>query len=232
MRRRTCTARAGVGMTSLQGACRRGPSGRVDDALKFRGRHRVRTSTSEIGDGIPRFPRAHKTRAADHPIGAFRCPALKRSSKARIWKEARTSTAISSRLRESSPRELALQSRSASARRSIAGFFFPVPDPLQTVNLFAVGFGVGPESLAEPCPHLAAMISRMRRQEYAGWSDNCAQGGSLSRRESPFSKRRILSDLRPAPAIDRLVVIADAADIAMCPWASRRSQRYCATLVS
>jgi hypothetical protein len=38
-------------------------------------------------------------------------------------------------------------------------------------------------------------------------------------------------DLGAAPAIDRLVVVADAADIA-APCASSRSHRYCATLVS
>ena len=41
-------------------------------------------------------------------------------------------------------------------------------------------------------------------------------------------------DLGAAPAIDRLVVVADAADIALAAGAcaSSRSQRYCATLVS
>ena len=39
-------------------------------------------------------------------------------------------------------------------------------------------------------------------------------------------------DLGAAPAVDRLVVVADAADVSGAPCASRRSHRYCATLVS
>ena len=41
-----------------------------------------------------------------------------------------------------------------------------------------------------------------------------------------------VADLGAAPAVDRLVVVADAADVAMRRRASSRSHRYCATLVS
>ena len=109
-----------------------------------------------------------------------------------------------------------------------AGFLLAVPGAGDG-DLLA-GDVLGAQRLAEP----AFVV----RDQVRGGGEDVAGGAVVALQPDHRGAGKIVLeaqdvvDLGAAPAIDRLVVVADAADVAARPAASSRSQRYCATLVS
>ena len=110
-----------------------------------------------------------------------------------------------------------------------AGLLLAVPRA-GDASTFSPASSVGEQRLAE-----AALVVG---DEVRGGGEDVAGRAVVALQPDDLGAGKILLeaqdvvDLRAAPAIDRLVVVADAADVARAPCASRRSQRYCATLVS
>ena len=126
----------------------------------------------------------------------------KRSSNSRIWNEARTRIATSLSL---SLRALQLLDLLADG----AGFLFGIPGAGDG-DLFAVDI-LGAQRLAEPA---FIMRDQMRGggEDVAGGAVVALQPDNLGAGKVVLEAQDVV-DLRAAPAIDRLVVVADAADV-------------------
>ena len=144
---------------------------------------------------------------------------MKRSSNSRIWAETRTRIAISA-----SECPLALQRLDLLADQ--AGLFLAVPGAV--TQLLAV-LVVGVQRLAQP----ALVVGDQMR----GGGEDMAGGAIVALEPDDDGAREILLEaqdvvhLGAAPAIDRLVVVADAADVlaALAPAAAARdtARRWC-----
>ena len=146
--------------------------------------------------------------------------AMKRSSNSRVWNWARTRIAQSS---SDVPRALEPLDLLADPAR----FLGPVPDA-DHLDLVALGF-LGPQRLAEP----AGIVG-----DQAGGGGEDVRGRAVIllepddlRAGKVLLEAQDVGDLGAAPGVDRLVVVADAAEVP-CGSASSRSQRYWAALVS
>jgi hypothetical protein len=126
----------------------------------------------------------------------------KRSSNARIWKLARTSMAVSRYRRPSFFQPLDLLGDQPA-------FGLAVPDAAH-LYLFAL-VALGPQGLAQ-----AALVDR---DQAAGGGQDVAGGAIVALQPDDLGARKValeaqdVVDLGPAPAIDRLVVVADHADV-------------------
>ena len=131
----------------------------------------------------------------------------KRSSNSRIWNDARTRIAISSRLCGWPRAVIALELLDLLADR--AGFFLGVPAG-GDLHLLA-GHVLGAQRLAE-----AAFVVRdqMRGggEDVGGGAVVALQADDLGAGEIVVEAQDVV-DLGAAPAVDRLVVVADAADV-------------------
>ena len=134
---------------------------------------------------------------------------MKRSSNSRIWKPARTRMAISSERR--GPVRCSASISSPTQRASSS----PSQTP-RTRDLLAAR----PRSVHSVLPRRPSLL---RDQAGGGGEDvrrssgSSAPAGSTLRAGEILLEAQDVADLGAAPAIDRLVVVADAADVACAP---------------
>src|SRR5579862_3083834 len=132
---------------------------------------------------------------------------MKRSSNSRIWNEARTRMAISSSGWSSPCSRASRCSCSISADR--AGFFLRVPGA-GDLNFFPRHV-LGAQRLAQP-PFVVGDEVRGGGEDVAGAAVVALQADYFGAGEIVIEAQDVV-DLGAAPAVDRLVVVADAADV-------------------
>ncbi len=132
---------------------------------------------------------------------------ISRSSKARVWKPARTSTAISAQ-------RVAVAAQVLDPVADHAAFLVGVPKR-DDGDLFAALriVAAGPQGLSQP-----AVV--MRDQARGGGEDRRGRAVIGFQPDDPgaleiFLEAQDVFDFGAAPGIDRLVVVADAADVLM-----------------
>ena len=145
---------------------------------------------------------------------------MKRSSNSRVWKPARTRMAIwlSSML-------VALQRLDLLADR--ARLLVAVPHAAQRDALAFLH--LGPQRLAEPALVVGDQVrgggQDVRRRAVVALQPDDGGAGEI------LLEAQDVADLRAAPAVDRLVVVADAADVLRCPApagaATDTARRWC-----
>jgi hypothetical protein len=178
-------------------------------------------TTRKIGHGIADFLALVKARAADDAV--IQPSVTKRSSNSRIWNEARTRMAMSL--------SVALDLRLLDLLADGAGLFFE--SQAACTCTFVLGIGLlGEQGLAEPALIVGDQVEAAPRM--CGGAVVALEPDDGGAGEILLEAQDVV-DLGAAPAIDRLVVVADAADVGRSPagrWASSRSHMYCAVLVS
>ncbi len=131
--------------------------------------------------------------------------ARKRSSNSRIWNEARTSTAICANSAGSCCADFRLRKRRCALLLPRPTRLSPEPSRRR------IAF-----RSKESCPGARdwRQSGQTRRPGWWRSSGNCVPDGSLWRREIAFETQDVFH-FRAAPGIDRLIVIADHAEIAI-----------------
>ncbi len=175
--------------------------GKVDDPLEGEVVGRL-GDDSQIGDGVADFLAFVEPQAADHTIGQaerdeafFEFAGLKR----RAHEDRRLGQ----------PMPLALQGFDLVADHP--GFLGSVPDAAHDHALAVVA--LGPQSFAEP--------SLIGGDQARSGAQNVRRGAVIAFQPDDPGARKIplepqnIADFRTPPAIDRLVVVADAADVVM-----------------
>ena len=191
----------------------------VDDALEVQDRWPA-WRDAEISDRVPDLLALVEARAADDAIGQ---PERDEALFEGAHLEARRARGSPSRSRLVPWRCSCLDVVADPARLLLV-----VPDA--GPRSCSPGVAVGEQRLAEP----ALVVRDQARgggEDMAGRAVVAFEADDLGAGKVLLEAQDVV-DLGAAPAVDRLVVVADAADVAASPAPSSRSQRYCATLVS
>src|SRR5262245_13277023 len=193
------TARAGELRQTPQRAVADAAFGDIDDAFELEVVGRIERDL-KVGDRIADLLALVKARTADHAIGQPQGhkPVLEGAHLERGAHQDGDLVETPSRL------ALALDLLADGAR-----FLLVVPHPADPDPL-AHGT-VGEQGLAQPRLVVADEM-RCRRQDVAGGAVVALEPDHLGARKVELEAQNVV-DLRPAPAVDRLVVVADAADI-------------------
>ena len=192
-------------MQHLQRGVAEAALGHVDDALESEIVGRLRDH-AQIGQRIADFGALVEAGAADHAIGQAELDEAVFEF-AHLERGAHQNGDLVERVVLAALARVALELLDFLA--DIAGFFLAVP-AAGDLHLFAEHI-FGAQRLAEP----AFVV----RDEVGGGREDVAGASVISLEADDFGAGEIVIeaqdviDLRPAPAVDRLVVIADAADV-------------------
>ena len=192
-------------MQHLHGGVAQAALGHVDDALEGEVVGRLRDD-AQIGQRVPYFGALVKPRAADDAIGQAELDEAVFEF-AHLERGAHQNGDLVERMVEALVAGVALQLLDLLADR--AGFFLRIP-AAGDLHLLA-GDILGAQGLAEPAFIVRDQV-RGGGQNVPGASVVALQPDDLGAREIMIEPQNVI-DLGAAPAVDRLVVIADAADV-------------------
>ena len=196
-------------MQHLQRGVAQAALGRVDDALEGEIVGRLRDH-AQIGERVADLHALVKPRPADDAIGQAELDEAVFEF-AHLERGAHQNGDLVERMVLAALARLALQALDLLA--DAAGFFFRVPGAGDG-DLFAEHI-LGAQRLAEP----AFVVG----DEMARGGEDVAGGAIISLKPNDLRTRKVMVepenviDLGPAPAIDRLIVITDAADVFLLP---------------
>ena len=186
-------------MKKLQGRVAEAALRQIEDALERKIIGGLR-DTAQIGERIADLGALVKSRAADHPVGqAKRDEALLEF--AHLERGAHKNRDLVERM------ALALQLLDLFADH--AGFFFRIPNAGD--GRLLAQRAIGEERLAKP-PLIMRDETRGRGEDMAGRAVIALEPDDFRARKIALEAQNII-DLGAPPAIDRLIVVADAADI-------------------
>ena len=200
---------ARVVVQHLHGGVAQAALGHVDDALEGEVVGRLRDH-AQIGEGVADFGALVETRAADDAIGQAELDEAVFEF-AHLERGAHQNGDLVERMVEALFARLALQLLDLLADG--AGFFFRIP-AAGDLHFFAQHV-LGAQRLAEPAFVVRDQV-RGRRQDVAGAAVVPFQPDDLGAGKIMIEAQNVI-DLGAAPSIDRLVVIADAADVFLLP---------------
>ena len=192
-------------MQHLHGGVAQAALRHVDDALEGEIVGRLRDD-AQIGQRVADFGALVEARAADHAIGQAELDEAVFEF-AHLERGAHQNGDLVERMVDALLARVALQLLDLLADR--AGFFLRVPGA-GDLHLFAQHV-LGAQRLAEPAFVVRDQV-RGRRQDVAGAAVISFEPDDLGAGKIMIEAQNVI-DLGAAPAIDRLVVIADAADV-------------------